>query len=244
MIECVSVSFGVGVGRVLRAESRCQIEPAVTKTGCGKLLNVNRWELIVLQGDEPSVLQRLRELRHDGWSKGIIVLSTDPRASVAVACFEAGADDYIRSPFDHEELVSRVLAVARRSKTDMPERRAIHLDPHNHTAHIGMWRAQFKRTSFHLFAHLSRRPGAWVKSDELLSKVLRTHCSPGASNVRWHVLQTRRALGPLSWHLHGDPHFGYMYHTASCGRPHCHLRSALSGVVTGRTAGSSSRPDP
>src|SRR5262245_1963610 len=51
-----------------------------------------------------------------------------------------------------------------------------------------------KPVSFQLLAYLIRQRGRWVRAEALRRDVLRVSMQPGASNVRWHVLQARRSL--------------------------------------------------
>lgn len=85
----------------------------------------------------------------------------------------------------------------------------------------GVHEARFKRTSFYLFTYLHERAGRWIEAQELQQNVLRAHCRPGASNVRWHVLQARQALGPASFCLHNDRHNRYMFALERCRATHC-----------------------
>jgi DNA-binding response OmpR family regulator len=176
---------------------------------------------VLLDRSVERLVRRVIGLRSAGSSHAILIASPDPRPAAAVACLEAGADDYVRLPCDPIELASRITAIRRRMRRPSNDPMELRLDSVHQRAHMGSWEAQFKKTSFGVFAYLSEHAGIWVPADELRSAVLKTNCHKGASNVRWHVLQARRALGPLSWCLHSDQRRGYMFSTNACGGSHC-----------------------
>lgn len=179
-------------------------------------------DLLLILGGTASARVRIGEHRRAGWSKGLAVAAADARPEAAVACLDAGADDYIRLPLDSTEFLSRVRAVARRANPATAPPAAVGLDEAAYVATIGDWRASFTKTSFRLFAYLAERRGQWRSPAELQANVLKACCREGASNVRWHVLEARRALGPMRWCVHGDSRRGYMFDMRPCGLSHCH----------------------
>lgn len=93
----------------------------------------------------------------------------------------------------------------------------------------------FQPTSFRLVSHLIDNYGQWVRSDVIRATVLRTTIQPGASNIRWHVLQARLALCDFRTALHSDRALGVMFRLTPCERRHCRehdgrrqLRSGIS----------------
>lgn len=93
---------------------------------------------------------------------------------------------------------------------------------------VGASTVILKPTSHALLAYLVGRRGRWVRAEELGSNVLGTTFERHASNLRWHVLQTRRALGGLSPALHSDNRLGFMFELEECGRPHCKKEGRLT----------------
>jgi DNA-binding response OmpR family regulator len=63
-------------------------------------------------------LQVLHELRSRGNKLPVIVV-TGRRELDAGACIEAGADDYMRKPFQFDELLQRVRTLLERKQTDI-----------------------------------------------------------------------------------------------------------------------------
>jgi DNA-binding response OmpR family regulator len=81
-----------------------------------------------------------------------------------------------------------------------------------------------KPTGFRTLSRLIHQSGQWVRADVLARDVLGVCFQKGASNLRWHVLQARRALGAHSVFLHGDNRLGYMFDLVPCSRKHCDAR--------------------
>jgi hypothetical protein len=76
----------------------------------------------------------------------------------------------------------------------------------------------FQPTSFRLVSHLIDNYGQWVQPDVI--RVLRTTIQPGASNIRWHVLQARLTLCDFRIAQHSDRALGVMFWLAPCERRH------------------------
>ena len=100
------------------------------------------------------------------------------------------------------------------------------LDEDSLTVTISNERFVFKPTAFRLLSHLIHRRGRWIRTDKLRRDVLATAFDQHASNVRWHVLQVRRALGSHAHLIHSDNRLGFMFDPSPCGRRHCWSREA------------------
>jgi two-component system, OmpR family, response regulator len=59
----------------------------------------------------------VRTLRTEQCSVPILMISADGKVEDRVGALDAGADDYITAPFDHNELLARVRALLRRPRT-------------------------------------------------------------------------------------------------------------------------------
>ena len=109
-------------------------------------------------GDVPIVMVTARSDSHD-----------------VVAGLEAGADDYLRKPFDPKELSARVRALLRRSKTiGAPSN--FSFDQLEIIADEGMVRisgqeVHLTRTEFKLLIELATNPGKVLSREDLLERV-------------------------------------------------------------------------
>jgi two-component system, OmpR family, response regulator TctD len=83
------------------------------------LLNLQRYDAVLLDMRLPGiggkeVLTRMRRKRHN---VPVLMLTANGSTDDKVACFAAGADDYVVKPFDARELVARIKALIRRQAT-------------------------------------------------------------------------------------------------------------------------------
>lgn len=62
----------------------------------------------------------LRALRRVGDSTAVIMVTTNVGYDESASVLEGGADDYVRKPFDHADLIARIKAVLRRTHKSVP----------------------------------------------------------------------------------------------------------------------------
>jgi DNA-binding winged helix-turn-helix (wHTH) protein len=160
-----------------------------------------------------------------------IELTLDELATVEFALVRVATDEVAawlgRPPADAGKVVSSLLnktaAVVGWGK-NLEGHQAVVLDEGSYTVTILGERFACKPTSFRLLSHLIQRQGSWVRSESLQRDVLQTSVHDGASNIRWHVLQARRALGLRGELIHSDHQLGFMFDLAPCDRRHCTMR--------------------
>ncbi|WP_321960854.1 response regulator [Paraburkholderia sp. J7] len=88
------------------------------------VLKSQHYDLALLEMDLPrlsgmSVLVRLRRRRDN---LPVLMMATNGSIDDKVACFSAGADDYLVKPFDTRELLARIKALIRRQASDKAAR--------------------------------------------------------------------------------------------------------------------------
>ena len=141
----------------------------------------SRYDLVLLDAMLPRLdgLEVCRAIRRDPrpspWS-------CSPRAADTidvVVGLEAGADDYVRKPFEVPELVARVRAAIRRrpvARPATPRRRASRWARSASTSPAGPWSRDGReialtRTEFDLPVELARNPGRVLTRDVLLDRI-------------------------------------------------------------------------
>ena len=149
-------------------------------------------------GDVPIVMVTARSDSHD-----------------VVAGLEAGADDYLRKPFDPKELSARVRALLRRSRpSGSPAQMVVdqlEIIPDEGVVRLAGDEVHLTRTEFRLLVELASSPGKVMSREDLLERVwardyfdderlvdvhvrrLRTKIEPDAANPRYVV--TVRGMG-------------------------------------------------
>jgi two-component system response regulator MtrA len=105
----------------------------------------------------------------------IIMLTARTDAFDVVAGLEAGADDYIRKPFELPELVARLRVALRRAGTT-ESGGPLHLGPleideASHTVRRDGHEIALSHTEFRLLAELARRPGQVFTRELLLEQI-------------------------------------------------------------------------
>jgi two-component system response regulator MtrA len=105
----------------------------------------------------------------------IIMLTARTDAFDVVAGLEAGADDYIRKPFELPELVARLRVALRRAgttETGGPLRLGpLEIDEASHTVRRDDHEIALSHTEFRLLAELARRPGQVFTRELLLEQI-------------------------------------------------------------------------
>ena len=154
------------------------------------------------------------ELRREGRSVPILMLTARDATEDVVRGLDVGADDYLTKPFAFDELLARVRALIRRGgaeRLEMLQYRDIRLDRLKHRAWRGDRELQLTPKEFQLLEHLVLHSQEVVRRTELLEKVWDLHFDPGSNVVDVHVGNLRRKLrahgGPLIHTIRG---VGYM----------------------------------
>jgi two-component system, OmpR family, response regulator MtrA len=106
----------------------------------------------------------------------IVMLTARSEAIDVVVGLEAGADDYVRKPFELPELVARVRAALRRAGATSPDDAALRLgslaiDVAGRTVTRDGADVPLTRTEFDLLLELARHPGQVLSRDVLLDRV-------------------------------------------------------------------------
>ena len=134
------------------------------------------FELILLDIMLPGLdgFQVARQLRGEGVTTPILMLTARDATPDIVQGLDLGGDDYLTKPFSFEVLLARIRALLRRGPAPARVQLRIGplvLDPAAHEVYRGQERIPLTRTEFHLLEFLMRRPGQVVPRGTLIEAV-------------------------------------------------------------------------
>jgi len=191
------------------ADGRCALAAAARQPPALVVLDLYPPDLTGVE-----VIRRLRR-----WSRApILVLSGRARTGDTVAALDAGADDYVTKPFDMDELLARVRALARRAghTPDIARVRigghAVDLARHRITGPRG--EVELTPTEWEILEVLVRNAGRLVSQAQLLTEVGGTAYLRETRSLRVHMARLRRKLEAdpsRPRHLQTEPGMGYRF---------------------------------
>ena len=140
------------------------------------LLYRNEYDLILLDLMLPGIdgATITREVRSEGVTTPIVMLTARNEIEYKVDLLNAGADDYIAKPFSFDELVARIHAVLRRPDSALSPVLSVgslQLDAANRVAKHEGKAIALTLKEFSLLEYLMRRPGTVLTREEILDHV-------------------------------------------------------------------------
>ena len=162
--------------------------------------SVNDYDVVVLDRNLPEMHgdEVCRRLAGSGSTARILMLTAARSLRDRVAGLDLGADDYLGKPFDFDELVARLRALARRAGPSRPptlRRQDVELDPATRETTREGRRLELTNKEFGVLEVLLAADGGVVPAEELLEKVWDENTDPFSNVVRVTVMTLRRKLG-------------------------------------------------
>jgi DNA-binding response OmpR family regulator len=161
---------------------------------------LNDYDVVVLDRNLPGMHgdEVCRRLTASDSTARILMLTAAGGLRDRVAGLDLGADDYLGKPFDFDELVARLRALARRAGPVRPptlNRRDVELDPATRVARRGGHQLDLTNKEFGVLEVLLAADGGVVSAEELLEKVWDENTDPFSNVVRVTMMTLRRKLG-------------------------------------------------
>jgi two-component system alkaline phosphatase synthesis response regulator PhoP len=141
-----------------------------------------------------------RDLRARGVQTPVLMLTARGQVIDRVLGLKLGADDYLTKPFDAAELLARIEALLRRSRTiaasstDVYAFGPVHVDFRNAEVHRDGAAVELSGLEFKLLRYFVDHRGALLTRDELLDKVWGYEAMPVTRTVDVHVASLRQKL--------------------------------------------------
>ncbi len=144
-------------------------------------------------------MELIRAWRGAGRSFPILVLTARDRWQDKVEALQAGADDYVTKPFNHEELDARLRALLRRSGGwSQPTLRsgAVELDTRSQSVKVGGETVELTAFEYRLMEYLMLHAGEVVSKAELAEKLYQEDMERDSNVIEVFVGRLRRKLDP------------------------------------------------
>ncbi|MGV3726071.1 response regulator [Hydrogenophaga sp.] len=164
-------------------------------------LSATDYEVLLLDIGLPGQdgLQLLQWMRAKGDAAAVLVLSARDTVPDRVAGLNMGADDYLTKPFDLDEVLARVHALARRrggrAEPELQLGRLV-LRPQRREALLDHQQVALAAREYDLLLALMERPGTVLSREQLENRLYGWHDEVSSNAVEVHVHHLRRKLGP------------------------------------------------
>ena len=159
-----------------------------------------------------------RVLRSEKNRLPILMLTARTETSDRVAGLDAGADDYLPKPFALEELLARLRALLRRTRTDESEAKPealrvadLRIDPAARRAWRGDDELDLSKTEFDLLELLVRNQGIVLDHSVIYERIWGYDFGPDSKNLAVYIGYLRRKIdtGDLPRLIHTVRGVGY-----------------------------------
>jgi DNA-binding response OmpR family regulator len=168
-----------------------------------RLVGEARPDLIVLDLMLPKLsgYELCRKLRSEGVTTPILMLTARGEEADRVLGLDLGADDYVTKPFSIRELLARIRALLRRtrSSSELPDELRfgdVTVDFRSYEAKRGSEKVELTPKEFQLLRVLAARSGEVVSRQELLEEVWGYETIPNTRTVDNHVASLRAKVEP------------------------------------------------
>lgn len=145
-----------------------------------------------------SGLDLLAELRRDGNAIPVLILTARDALSDRVLGLNSGADDYLVKPFDLEELVARIHALARRGAgraETLIEYGELRMNPLSRQVWYRGNEVELSAREFAVLHALLEKPGAVLSRGQLEERLYGWGREVASNAVDVHLHNLRRKLG-------------------------------------------------
>ena len=156
-------------------------------------------DLVILDVMLPKLngFELLHQIRIEGVTTPVIILSAKVDLPDRLMGFEMGADDYLPKPFFVEELVARIKAVMQRKLPEQVQQISLShltLDVVSHKVQWFEATAVLSQREFSLLAFLMRSPGHIFSRQQILKHVWEINFDPETNVVDVSVQRIKRKL--------------------------------------------------
>lgn len=142
-------------------------------------------------------LDIVRSVRAGNRSTPILVITGVDEVETTVAALDNGADDYLRKPYEIQEMRARIRALMRRGQSAEPVHIAcgdIEINRMTRDAKVNAGLLNLSPKEFTLLEYFMTHPGKVIRRAELLEKVWRMNFETGTNIVDVNIARLRAKL--------------------------------------------------
>lgn len=211
-------SFGTEVVEVLQRAGH-EVDFYESGRACLKAMQANQYDLAILDWEVPDMSGKevLESIKIKGVYPPVVFLTGRDAEEDVIEVIEAGADDYIVKPPNHQILIARVNALLRRANTNAPELTVtdygnLKVDFANRRFEIGGEAIKLTEKELDLALYFFSQVGILLSRAHLTKVVWGTTPDIDTRTLDVHVSHLRRKLQLLpeaGWRLVSVYHQGY-----------------------------------
>lgn len=206
------------LGSALRAEGHLATS-ADAPAEALSLLSHGGFDMVVLDPEQPYLFgpRLCREIRRRDDDIGIMILSATDRHAEKAQLLRTGADDYVTKPFNLDELLARIEAVARRrcrpAAPTITHIGDLEIEHEAQTIRCGNVPLALTRKEYGLLKLLLQADGRPVSREKILNQVWGYSEAPLTNVVDVYVARIRRKLADVAAHTRIRTVHGIGYRT-------------------------------
>ena len=143
----------------------------------------------------------------------IIMVTAKSTEMDMIKGLDDGADDYIKKPFSIMELVTRIRALLRRTKTEetkLLQVDNIMLDHERHAVYVGEETIELTFKEYELLRYLMTNPSVVLSREAIMRQVWGTEFEGESRTVDMHIKTLRQKLGEAGSHIKTIRNVGYV----------------------------------
>jgi DNA-binding response OmpR family regulator len=158
-------------------------------------------DLMVLDLMLPNLdgLEVSRQLREAGYRFPILMLTARSQTGDVVSGFDAGADDYLRKPFEMPELVSRIRVLLKRAESEVPSPQyrasGVEIDPSSRRVTVDGEPVELTAKEYELLEFLVTNAGRVIPREEILEAVWGGQHAADSNVIEVFVHHVRNKIG-------------------------------------------------
>lgn len=157
------------------------------------------YDVILLDGMLPKLdgLEVLRQMRANGLSTPVLMLTARDEQADKIRGLDRGADDYMTKPFDPEELLARIRALVRRQGEYLPEQLTyadLSLDANSHVLSCGAKTIRLGFKEYEVLRMLLSRPRVVFPKEDILVRIWGCESNAEDNNVEVYISFLRKKL--------------------------------------------------